>query len=221
MKKHPRRNRWNLFTVIASLVAVASMSLTNAVAVTSSDVTTGPSDVLSEDSSSKEVSSTRTGLVGTRLVTTDKNAIIHGKEWVMGLPVGTSMYVLESIPGERESITYYRVWLPDYKFAQDSVYYLKLDISYDAVHPIFESYPDGYFLGDLDGDERLSVFDLCLMRRLVIDGTSTKKELALADLSGDHEIGVSDLVLMQKFLLADEDHFYPENFSKTIAQGLE
>ena len=60
-----------------------------------------------------------------------------------------------------------------------------------------------YYYGDLDGDECLTVFDLCLMKRGYGDPeTLTELQTAICDLSANGEFDIEDIRLLQDYLLA-------------------
>ena len=59
-----------------------------------------------------------------------------------------------------------------------------------------------YYYGDLDGDEQLSVFDLCLMKRgYTTPDSLTDLQTAICDLSANGTFDVDDIRLLQDFLL--------------------
>ena len=65
---------------------------------------------------------------------------------------------------------------------------------------ILEPVVDPIIYGDLDGDCRVDVYDLVLMRQHVVNGWYH----SAADLNLDDTVGVADLVKMERFLLCGE-----------------
>ena len=83
---------------------------------------------------------------------------------------------------------------------------------------IFEPVEERYLSGDLDGDGTVSGFDLALLRREVINGSS----LNTADVNEDGKCGIADVVSLSNYLLKHENegirwHGTPEN---TIFPGI-
>ena len=74
---------------------------------------------------------------------------------------------------------------------------------------------DNYVLGDLNRDNRVDVFDLVLLKRIVIDDYDFNlydyKDIPgmmdraidrqVADINSDAEVSVADVVCMQQFIL--------------------
>ena len=57
------------------------------------------------------------------------------------------------------------------------------------------------YYGDLDGDGILTVYDLCLMKRGILDSSHlTDLQVQLADLNGDSQLDVQDIKLMLDYL---------------------
>lgn len=62
--------------------------------------------------------------------------------------------------------------------------------------------------GDLDFSENIDVFDLALMKRLILSDTEPDaRTFAASDINGDGKVNVSDAVLLQQYLLAMTDEF--------------
>lgn len=62
--------------------------------------------------------------------------------------------------------------------------------------------------GDLDFNENIDVFDLTLMKRLILSDTEPNaRTFAASDINGDSKVNVSDAVLLQQYLLAMTDEF--------------
>ena len=67
---------------------------------------------------------------------------------------------------------------------------------------------DVFYYGDLDGDEKLTVFDLCLMKRGYSNpGALSDIQTAICDLSANGEFDIDDVRLLQDFLLARIDTY--------------
>jgi hypothetical protein len=62
---------------------------------------------------------------------------------------------------------------------------------------------EGFVVGDLDFDQRVDVFDLCLMKRYFIYGWDDSLKETLADMNDDAEVTIADLVWLQKWLLGE------------------
>lgn len=56
-------------------------------------------------------------------------------------------------------------------------------------------------LGDVDGDEKVNAFDLCLVKREIINPGTTSINLAAADVNIDGVVDVKDAIEIQDFLL--------------------
>ncbi len=59
--------------------------------------------------------------------------------------------------------------------------------------------------GDVNSDRYVDVYDLCEMRRIVIDGGA--KHFGAADLNGDDAVTAEDLNLLQKFIMGEISSF--------------
>lgn len=55
--------------------------------------------------------------------------------------------------------------------------------------------------GDVNGDERVDVFDLCLMKQEIITSGSTSIDLVAADVNADGAVDFKDAIEVQDFLL--------------------
>lgn len=62
-------------------------------------------------------------------------------------------------------------------------------------------------LGDVNGDERVDVFDLCLMKRELMNPGTTSIDKTAADVNADGVLDVKDVTEVQEFLLCKRDHF--------------
>jgi len=62
-------------------------------------------------------------------------------------------------------------------------------------------------LGDVNDDERVDVFDLCLMKRELLNPGTTSIKMAAADVNADGVVDVKDVIEVQQFLLVERDTF--------------
>lgn len=62
-------------------------------------------------------------------------------------------------------------------------------------------------LGDVNGDDRVDVFDLCLMKREIINSGTTSINKAAADVNADGVMDIKDVREVQQFLLVERDSF--------------
>lgn len=62
-------------------------------------------------------------------------------------------------------------------------------------------------LGDVDGDEKVNVFDLGLMKRELLNPGTTSINMAAADVNADGVVDVKDVIEVQQFLLVERDTF--------------
>ncbi len=101
--------------------------------------------------------------------------------------------------GMNGSMDYFRVYNKDVPEA---------DYYYTEKEDIQDVTTSGY-VGDLNSDGSVDVFDFVLMKKAVIDKNtiSGKNMLAAADVNGDKEIGIADLVLLQNYLLSKDKSF--------------
>ncbi len=101
--------------------------------------------------------------------------------------------------GMNGSMDYFRVYNKDVSEAE---YY------YTEKENISDVKVSGY-IGDLNSDGKINVFDLIYMKKAVIDRSliSSKSIFAAADVNGDNEISIADLVLMQNHLLGRNKSF--------------
>ena len=72
-------------------------------------------------------------------------------------------------------------------------------------------------LGDVDGDEKVNVFDLCLVKREIINPGTTSIDLAAADVNIDGVVDVKDAIEIQDFLLCRTKGF-TGNVKKTFSE---
>lgn len=73
-----------------------------------------------------------------------------------------------------------------------------------SIVPVADTYT--WIRGDLDFDNRLSAFDMCLMRKGLTGGFDDIAS-GIADLNGNGKADVSDAVILQNFLLGKETEF--------------
>ena len=62
-------------------------------------------------------------------------------------------------------------------------------------------------LGDVNDDNRVDVFDLCLMKQELIESGTTSIDKVAADVNADGVVDVKDVVEVQQFLLVERDSF--------------
>ncbi|HRU98036.1 MAG TPA: dockerin type I domain-containing protein [Ruminococcus sp.] len=62
-------------------------------------------------------------------------------------------------------------------------------------------------LGDVNDDDRVDVFDLCLMKRELIEPGTTSINKAAADVNADGVVDIKDVIEVQQFLLVERDSF--------------
>lgn len=62
-------------------------------------------------------------------------------------------------------------------------------------------------LGDVNDDDRVDVFDLCLMKRVLIEPGTTTIDKTAADVNADGVVDVKDVIEVQQFLLVERDSF--------------
>lgn len=93
----------------------------------------------------------------------------------------------------------FRVDVPKMREEGNSVFYLLYADAEDAIGVSHK----GYVVGDLDYDQRVDVFDLCLMKRYFIYGWDSPLKKVLADMNDDNQVTVADLVWLQKWLLGE------------------
>ena len=63
------------------------------------------------------------------------------------------------------------------------------------------------FLGDVNGDDRVDVFDLCLMKRELVEPGATSIDKVAADVNADGVVDIKDVIEVQQFLLVERDSF--------------
>jgi hypothetical protein len=63
-------------------------------------------------------------------------------------------------------------------------------------------------LGDVDGDEKVNVFDFCLVKREIINPGTTSINLSAADVNIDGVVDVKDVIEIQDFLLCRTKGFH-------------
>lgn len=66
------------------------------------------------------------------------------------------------------------------------------------------------WIGDVNGDDRVDVFDMIELRKAYLNGTSWDDWLDLyrADINKDGQIGIADLVMLQNYLLGRTKKIY-------------
>lgn len=62
-------------------------------------------------------------------------------------------------------------------------------------------------LGDVNDDDKVDVFDLCLMKQELIEPGTTSIDTDAADVNADGVVDVKDVVEVQQFLLVERDSF--------------
>ncbi len=62
-------------------------------------------------------------------------------------------------------------------------------------------------LGDVNDDDRVDVFDLCLMKRELVEPGTTSISKVAADVNADGVVDVKDVIEVQQFLLVERDSF--------------
>ncbi len=67
--------------------------------------------------------------------------------------------------------------------------------------------PPQAWIGDLNEDDRLDVFDMIELRKAYIEGVMDWDDLYRADVNQDGKIGIADLVMLQNYLLGKTDNF--------------
>ncbi len=76
--------------------------------------------------------------------------------------------------------------------------------------------PIEVIIGDVDFNGKINVFDLILVKRILISQTIPfNKILSACDIDGDEDIKINDVVLMQKYLTAQISEF-PAGATKVI-----
>lgn len=66
-------------------------------------------------------------------------------------------------------------------------------------------------LGDVDGDERVDVFDLCLMRSELVNPGTTNIDKVAADVNANGIFDINDVIEVQDFLLCKPNR-KPQNY---------
>ena len=97
------------------------------------------------------------------------------------------------------SMDYFRVYN---KAVKDAEYY------YTEKENINEEKISGY-IGDLNSDGKVDIFDAVTLRKAVIDESRLdgKAIRAAADVNGDSNVNVADLVALQSFIIGREKSF--------------
>lgn len=87
-----------------------------------------------------------------------------------------------------------------------SPYYLQAEV--DAAAAALQESIDGLapagndvIPGDVDGNGEVSVLDIMFLRKLILNGTATERQLAAGDLSGSGTLEAVDIMLLRKLLL--------------------
>ena len=60
---------------------------------------------------------------------------------------------------------------------------------------------ENYALGDLNGDGTVDIYDLCSMKKAIVNGDV--KNFSAADMNGDDVINETDLELLRNFIKGD------------------
>ncbi len=76
----------------------------------------------------------------------------------------------------------------------------KVDAAVAALNAALDALEPAGILGDLNGDGKLSVTDVVLLRKAILNG-DTVETVPLGDLSGDGNLSVTDVVLLRKAIL--------------------
>ena len=63
------------------------------------------------------------------------------------------------------------------------------------------------FLGDVNDDDKVDVFDLCLMKRELVEPGATSIDKVAADVNADGVVDIKDVIEVQQFLLVERDSF--------------
>lgn len=66
-------------------------------------------------------------------------------------------------------------------------------------------------LGDVNDDDRVDVFDLCLMKRELVEPGTTSINKTAADVNADGVVDVKDAIEVQEFLLCKRDRFFDQS----------
>ena len=65
---------------------------------------------------------------------------------------------------------------------------------------------EGYALGDVDKDGKLSVSDVVALRQKIVSGDATEEVLALGDMDKDGKLTVSDIVLLREKIIKQNEN---------------
>ena len=65
---------------------------------------------------------------------------------------------------------------------------------------------EGYALGDVDKDGKLSVSDVVALRQKIVSGDATEEVLALGDMDKDGKLTVSDIVLLREKIIKQDEN---------------
>ena len=190
---------------IATALAVA-MALTSVRAgITTLEVhadvenTTQPSEVISTDEKPK---------VGDQIWITDEKITCYGSDGMFEAIFSSNSQYKIYIVGQYDD-EHWRVHVPMLN-EPERVLLIPVD-----VYNIEVISHDNYVLGDLNRDNRVDVFDLVLLKRIVIDDYDFNlydyKDIPgmmdraidrqVADINSDAEVSVADVVCMQQFIL--------------------
>ena len=60
-------------------------------------------------------------------------------------------------------------------------------------------------MGDLNGDGKIDVYDLCAMKKAVLSGET--ESFGSADINGDDVVNSDDLSLLKKFIMGEIKSF--------------
>ncbi len=187
----------------ASMIASAEDSYAENTAATETEVTTvseeatisDVEDTTEESSSAEEIGESMRkslGMTATDIVYFDDMLELYDQDGnVLMANMGSRIYLI-GIDDENQR---FRVYAP--KVNGTNVTWLLYQDAEDG--DIVSN--DGMVVGDLDMDQKVNVFDMCLMRRGFIYGWDDKVETMLADMNNDGETTIADLVWLQSWLL--------------------
>lgn len=94
--------------------------------------------------------------------------------------------------------------------------------------PPSESYDGSFIYGDLNGDGKVNVFDMILMRQQIAEGGLSREAQRRADVDADGRTGMADAVQLQSFLLrnsslsaVEEKRMFAYAIDQNISEGVE
>ena len=186
-----------------SMIASAEDSYAETTAVIETEVTTvseeptvsDVEDSTEESSNAAEIGESirkNLGMTATDIVYFDDMLELYDIDGnIVMANMGSRIYLI----GVDDENQRFRVYAP--KANGKKVTYLKYE---DAEAGDIVSH-DGMVIADLDMDQKVNVFDMCLMRRGFIYGWTDDTEKMLADVNADGETSIADLVWLQSWLL--------------------